>query len=393
MERHYPDWIGAYLNLVEETEPALQYKQWAAISTICACLQRKCWTSWEWDIYPNLYVVLVGPAGARKGSALRPAKKLLTRIGINMTPQSITPERLIDKLAKMQAVCDTDGKAHTSITVFSEEWSVFIKDDRKTMILPYLCNWWDCDDETWTSETKNCGIYNIEGLWVNMLAATVPSFIQEQLPNTAISDGLVSRTIFVYAAGPGKICGGAFKTELDEETETKLAEDLEKIYMLSGEFKFTKAFLNAYLSWYYKDRVNPPFAMDRHLNSFDSRRATHIRKMCMALCASRTDSMIMDVEDFDRAISILKETEKLMPLVFAGRGRIGYAMILEEIRRWLMRDKQVKVSAILKRYIRDLSSEDMGAIVATLGQAGEITSVRESGTSDMIIIWKGDVIG
>ena len=64
--RALPNWIDAYLDYTEKTEPRKSYRLWAGLSTIAAVLQRKCYMRVGSEIfYPNLYVVLTGPPAAR----------------------------------------------------------------------------------------------------------------------------------------------------------------------------------------------------------------------------------------------------------------------------------------------------------------------------------------
>ncbi|MFI5422740.1 MAG: hypothetical protein ACHQWH_02215, partial [Nitrososphaerales archaeon] len=62
------------------------------MSVIAGALQRRVYLKWGLGqiIYPNLYVVLIGPSGrTRKGVALGIAKDILRQIsGISIAPES-----------------------------------------------------------------------------------------------------------------------------------------------------------------------------------------------------------------------------------------------------------------------------------------------------------------
>ena len=67
MSRQLGDWIDGFLRFTNNTEPRESYRQWTAIATIAAVLQRKCKLVWGREtFYPNLFTVLVGPPAARK---------------------------------------------------------------------------------------------------------------------------------------------------------------------------------------------------------------------------------------------------------------------------------------------------------------------------------------
>ena len=76
--RLVPDWIESYLEATDNTEPPILYRTWTAVSVIAAVLQRKVFLEWHTRIFPNMYIVLVGPPGrCRKGTAMVPVQKML----------------------------------------------------------------------------------------------------------------------------------------------------------------------------------------------------------------------------------------------------------------------------------------------------------------------------
>jgi len=66
MPRIYKDWLDAYMNYGDNTEASALFRKWVGVSTIASALRRKVHLEWHARIFPNLYVVLVGPAGGRK---------------------------------------------------------------------------------------------------------------------------------------------------------------------------------------------------------------------------------------------------------------------------------------------------------------------------------------
>ena len=64
MARILTDWLDNYMKYTENSEPHPRFRLWTGISVISACLMRKCKIPWGFfDIYPNMYIVLVGPSG------------------------------------------------------------------------------------------------------------------------------------------------------------------------------------------------------------------------------------------------------------------------------------------------------------------------------------------
>src|SRR3990167_8712480 len=208
-ERELDDFITGYLKYTESSEPPLSYHTGISIGMIAGALHRKARLDWGFErIYPNMYIVLVGPSGrSRKGIALGIGKSILSEIGgITMTSENATREALIRAMkgAVTNFQMPNTGQIlfHCSITCFSEELSVFLgQNDIK--FLASLTDWYDSKDN-WTYETKGTGKDHLQGLCFNLLGATAPDWLQSRLPQEAVGGGFTSRVIFVVEDKKGK---------------------------------------------------------------------------------------------------------------------------------------------------------------------------------------------
>src|SRR5574340_536001 len=130
--RKFSDFLTAYLEYTQHTEPPTNYHIWTALSTIAGALQRRVYLKWGFKyLYGNMYVVLIGPSGARKGTAMGIGKDLLQELsGVSITSESVTREALIRDMRECVATfmdpTTQTPKYHCSITVLSEELSVFL---------------------------------------------------------------------------------------------------------------------------------------------------------------------------------------------------------------------------------------------------------------------------
>ncbi|MEG0454236.1 MAG: hypothetical protein RR559_02605, partial [Bacteroides sp.] len=221
---------------------------WVAISAIAAVLQRKVWLDWGNIFYPNMYVVLVAPPGrARKGTAIAPMLKFLTRLSIPLAAESITREALIQAMKEAESVVtlkNGSSLVHASLTVVSPELTVFLGYNNNTL-LSDLTDWFDCRD-TWQYRTKNSGTDDITGIFLNLLGATTPDLLRTTLPLDAIGGGLTSRMIFIYERDKGKVVPLPFLSADDKQLGEDLLHDLSNINTLKGSFSATPAFLSYY---------------------------------------------------------------------------------------------------------------------------------------------------
>jgi hypothetical protein len=369
-ERQLTDWIETYLTLTENSEPSRLYREWVAISVIAAVLQRKCYSDWDKMIFPNMYIILVGPSGARKGTAMNQGYNFLTQpqFNVKMAAESTTREALIRRLKKHETTAIPGAPmAHSSLTIYSEEFAVFIGQNNLEFI-SNLTDWFDCKSP-WRYETKTQGEDTVNGIWVNLLGATTPAIIKSVLPQDAIGGGLTSRIIFVYAPGKEKVVPYPMLTAAEKEIFKVLSSDLEQMSVMAGEFKPTQEFAELYGAWYIEHSKNPPFH-DEKFEGYNERRQLHLRKVAMIMSASRDNSQEMTAVDFHRALALLKRTERLMPKVFSAYGRLDTSGLIDSIMGLLTMKKEMTFKDLLFRYRKDLTREELEEIMTKLSELG-----------------------
>lgn len=255
------DWIESYMLYTENTEPPLLYKKWVAVSTIAACLQRKCRLErGSLILYPNLYVVLVGRSGkCRKGTAMRSAITLLNAVGVRLAADATTREALIRNIRESTERIETETsiKEHASLTIYSEELTVFL-DGRNPQMMIDMTAWFDCKD-VWIYDTKHQGTDKIIGVWINLLGATTPTLISSALPQDAVGGGLTSRMIFVYERKKYKSVADTTFTKEEIALEKSLLIDLNAIWSMKGDFKMTEECEQLWETWYPAQEDYRPF--------------------------------------------------------------------------------------------------------------------------------------
>lgn len=315
---------------------------------------------WDDIVYPNLYIVLVGPSGCRKGTAMKPGRLLLNKVGIRLAPKAASREALIQCLIESyeQVTDPEDNKilAHCSMNIYSGEFIVFLGDNNLPLIMA-LTDWHDCDDR-WPYQTISRGEESITGVWVNILGAITPELLQRALTKEVTGGGLTGRIIFVYADRKGSSVPLPFdwQGEEGEDLFGKLKADLESIKSITGRFKPTEAFIDLWVSWYTMNDSNPPFK-DHRLEPYIARKAPHLLKLSMIMSASRSNSRIVEAQDLERAMQILEITEKLMPRVFGGIGDSLRAATMDRLRRCIEGDKELMFSTLMDMFILDVDSK------------------------------------
>lgn len=401
MPRELSSWLDSYLEYTDNSESPLSYHTWCGLSVIAGALQRRVYLTWGLGqiIYPNLYVVLIGPAGrTRKGVAIGIAKEFLKGVpGITIVPESSSGRQatiavMKRAIANFQDPIDGKIKFHCSVTAFSEELSVFLGQG-DVAYLSNLTDWYDSKDE-WEYETISRGKESLQGLCLNLCGGTAPDWIQSMLPPEAIGGGFTSRVIFIVEEKKRKIVPEYTITPEIKELGETLQRDLERIGQLCGEITFTDEAKDLYVKWYIdqdtKLSAGQPAVQDPRFASYCERRATHLRKIMMLCSASRGDDLKMAPEDFHKARRLMDDIELNMGKTFGGLGKARYSDETETVMEFIRAIGTTTRKAILQRYHRDVDPVALAGIEQTMQQMGVVKITLQPKQSDKLYQWIGD---
>ena len=398
MSRELSDWLDGYLEYTTSSEPPTSYHVWCGLAVIAGALQRRVYLQQglERTIYPNLYVILVGPSGrTRKGVALGIAKDLLAKVStVSIAPESSSGREaliLAMKRASSTFTDPTDGKIkyHCALSAFSEELSVFLgQGDIK--FLANLTDWYDSKDD-WAYETIGRGRDAIQGVCFNMVGGTAPEWIQSMLPREAIGGGYTARVIFIVEEWKKKISPDHTLTDRENSLILSLEDDLNRINLLSGAFNYEPDAKQAYMNWYINEdkkmREGYTPVSDHRFAAYCERRTTHIRKVMMLLSASRGDSLRIEVQDFDRALALMLDAETKMGKTIGGLGQARNSDSLEKVMEYIKLLGITTRKSLLAKFYRDVDSETLHKIEQTMVEMGAISVKLLPKDGDKVYTW------
>lgn len=395
MGRYLDDWIEGWLTYQENTEPPRQFVKWTAISIIAAALQRKCKLQMghlTW--YPNMYIIIIGPSGSRKGTAMDPGREILNWKGIKLSAESTTREALI-RAIKNSTSSDTDVKtgtfdAHHSLTIYSQELTSFMGYNN-ILLMSDLTDLYDCRDP-WNYDTKDETKKDfINATWLNLIGATTPETLHSALPMESIGGGFTSRLIFVYGAKKYKVVPIPYLTEEDLAIYEKLQHDLTEIQMLRGSFKISDSFVKRYSEWRIYNEEHPVFT-DPRLGGYLDRRPAHTLKLAMILSASQSSEMVITESIFNRALKMLEDVEKDMIRVYSGLGESSDSSVLSRVMSDLIMasDQGCSKTELMGRYYYDADEDKMSRIWRTLSSMPEFKTMKNEETHVMRLYYIGE---
>ncbi len=398
MARQCNDWLTSYIEYTRNTEPSLMFRKWCGIHCLTCMMGRRSWTQWDKVIWPNMFIVLVGPAGkSRKGTAIGPARVIIDdameqlpeHLQIERCSDSITNERLIQKLEEVGKPTGPNypGSPDCSqLNILSEELTVLTGYDNK-QFLSVLTDLYDCRDP-WTYETKNSGTNYVPAVWLNLLGGTTPELLKVTLPPEAIGGGLTSRMMLIYAPDRGKVVPIPLKTEAEKRIQEQLTADLVDIaHNIRGEFLISPDWVEEYIKW-YPNRVKNPTLLDPKFEKYLGREATHLIKLCMVVSASRDNERILDAEIFHRAVTLLEEAEEWMPFVFLGHGRVDFAQILPSLVAYIDRHDTMTFRQLLGAFGHELIKTELEHALSMLEAKGWIRLTTNDGVRTVVNLKK-----
>lgn len=394
-KRRLSDWLEAHLEFTEISESPVSYHTWAGLSCVASVLQRKVYMSMgHTTLYPNMYVVLIGPTGGRKGEPIDIVRWFLEEVNVLVVEEDITEEALIKELSDSENSFKDEEtgaiKWHSCMTICAEELAVFLR-ERNTRLQAYLTNWFDSRDK-WGRRTKQSTTENILGVYVNLLASSAPDWLPYILTREAIGGGFTGRCIFVVEQGKRQTIVDPDVRPLNSKLREDILHDLEIIKMLSGRYRFDEDAKKAYGEWYsgFSESIVEPL-QGASLAGYVTRRQTHLRKVAMCLAASYKDELVITLDDFNRAKALLEATEVNMSLAFQGLSKAKYVEETEAILKYIKEKGSVKRSDLLLKFYRSVDDNALESIITVLTQMKVIQVSIMTEEADRRYIYKGKV--
>jgi hypothetical protein len=390
--RQAGNWLDTYLSFCEQSEAPDTYHIWTGVSIVAAALRRKVWLDMGYfRVYPNMYVVLVGPPGCRKNSAINIGISMLDKMpDIKFSADAITREALIQVIASAKKAEElAPGKiyVHSSVTIVSKELSVFLGKDNQEL-LSLLTDLYDNHDR-WEYRTKNKGTDVITGEWLNLLGGSTPTWLVGSVSLNAIGGGFTSRIIFVVEDQPRKKNAFPILSKQDLALRDILVIDLEIISQKMGEMKMNKIAMEFFRDW-YENLPLDEITTDPRFEGYFERKHIHLIKTSMILSACRSDDLIIELDDVQKSLYMLDQLESKMINAFGSAGRSMMAADIDEVIKLLKKQKEVERGELMRGIWRNVDYRTMDQVLNAIREMGLIDVVRRGAgiTARTIYVWK-----
>lgn len=379
--RILPDWVQGFMDATAHLPSPQLFRKWAAISAIAGGLERRVWVrSLNMDLYPNLYVVLVGPPGVGKTVSTRVTETLWRgNTSFHVAPKSVSKASLIDALSDAKRSKTWIDGANSQFLEFN---SLLVNAGELGVLIPQ----YDSDFMNILTDIYDGGLYEekrrgnnlhitIKKPQLNILGATTPSYLNQTLPEGAWDQGFLSRTFLIFSGDTALV--DLFGTEVtDDEQYSQLRSDFRDISDMTGPYRFDMVAREAIRAWHLAG--GPPRPDHPKLVHYNTRRSAHLLKLCMVASASRTNDRLISGEDYQTALGWLLEAEEIMPDIFKALTSGGDGKVIEEAYHYLYKIYMATKEPVAEHRLVGFLAEKVPAynivkIIETMEKSGQIS--------------------
>lgn len=319
--------LRSWLDYCGSLEFPDSYGLFALLSVCSAAVQRRIEVNpgTEPHAFTNLYVVLYGPSGARKGTALRHALGLLAEAfgnSVRVLPRRFTFERLLSVLS---AQSEEEGTCHGLIA--SDEFAELIGGPEYQLSnLGFLKELWDC--YSISRDTHAHGYEELIDPYIAMCACVTPKGLGEINPNIMDTGGLRRMLIIPEYRMREMSAQPPINTALLEALAEVLRRRLgPSAFSITG-MKLTPEAEEWMSHWYLNDVKHYLDIANERESHFVSCMQAHALKLASNIAlleGSKPDTL--SKEHFILGAQLVERVMKPMFKVYAGLVPTGYARL------------------------------------------------------------------
>ena len=377
------DFFTEYMSYVrlDASEAPANYHRWACASILGAMLGRQvCLPFGSQFIFPNQYIMLMGPPACKKGTVIGISKSLLKGAGYQrFAADRTSKERFLIDMKTMDTMEDDlecltfDAPAETYVT--AGEFVDFIGQGDIGFMMT-LTNLWD-NLKTYEHKKITGKSVIVNEPTVNILGGSTATTFQIAFPPEALGTGALSRILLINGEPSGiKVAWPEQLDELQKHILIKRMQDMKD--MIRGEMSLcSKA--KAIGEKIYHEAVP---VEDSRFSHYMQRRHIHMIKLAIVLAASDLSSTIEPVHIL-RSNTMLAMAEKKMPKALGEFGESKYSNVSNKILEYLAtRHKPINANELWKVVQKDLNApSQLNDVLLNLKTAEKIQTVTVLGKS------------
>ena len=382
------NWIDTVLRSTEHVETPRSFLRWSLFSAISAVASPNVSLSKQgaYDLYPNMYVMLLADSGLGKGFGVWVAKSLVklvdnTRVfsGRNSIQKIVTDLSLVYTRKEKEMIKDA-----RAFLASGEFVNLLLRDDQAVSI---LTEWYDTHYvREWENSLKSTGVEQLKGVNITLLGASNDEYLRESVPSAAIKGGFFGRFCFIYAKEKGAVNALIDEPSEDEDVKRQLpawSEYLKTIAKIKpgSQFKVTTRARDEFRKWYYdlNNRIKNGQLVDK--TGYIHRIHDHALKIGMVLSLSESVSLELKSGHVEEGIYLAESLLSTVKKTTIGVGLSTSAPKNEVFLRALYKapDYTISRAKLLQNHNADFDSNELDKITLTMEDAGFIKNDGTAG--------------
>lgn len=299
------DVIQHVLVNTRDFESPVRYYYWSMLAATSAIVKDKVWFDMgdNYILHPNIYVMLYGPTGIRKGPPVNLAESLVRKVGnTRVIDGRCSIEALISELRNVQTEPGKPLIKDACAFMVASELSASIIESRHSMDI--MTTFYDrqYNEKAWTYRLKNESLIELSNPTVTWLTATNEALFRDFMPEKNLNGGLLGRIFVITETKKNKTNSLMYRTVSPDKDG--LVRRFKELSMLRGEFNMSDEVRAEVHNWYSEWDINiVPTYNDE--TGFVSRVEDFVIKIAMLISCARRGDLKLELTDVQEAMNVV----------------------------------------------------------------------------------------
>jgi hypothetical protein len=166
-----------------------------------------------------------------------------------------------------------------------------------------------------------------------------------------------------------------------------LIHDLKQVHALHGWITWDSAARKLYEEWWVINGGIPIPQAKRLAMGYNARREVNFLKLSMCMSLSRSNDMIVTVDDVREAITFILTIEDRMKHIFAEMANSGSMVaindVLDQIRTATLEGSYIEESAIIQMLMQRFPPTQIHSLIDNLEASGAIKIAKNTGKAEI----------
>lgn len=371
------------------------YNVWAFLWGVSATLQRRVWSLRQnynhvSSVFPNIYCVLIASSGVGKSYAINHVKKHIlggiTKKSEELQKRLRFPDPVIPFI-NWGIVNDTTQQAlYHDLFRYEEEFSYPVINDKgivtdriakqraiagsideiTTLIdeekkVDFLTQCWSAPEfvyKTKHGEASDGGGQIMENPALALIGCTTPKKWKQLTEDQIVQEGFAARCIALFGTRPpGWEPPPLFVDEKDEKVKEAVLKEIvlwfRKLSNVAGYLKWNPDVIECFEK-YRKELMLRDQNPNEQLSDYYRRKDIHLVKVTMCIHFAEKLNMEIDMEDYEKAFTLLNEAEKTMHLAHRDGSKAKKTVTqMRTILKIVAENPQIQGFAILRSVMQE----------------------------------------